>query len=143
MQTHPVPQVRARVADVRDTLSRGLSALGASASGAPAWALPNLDELSQLALPLLTSPLVGSGAAYSCARQLALCLPGALGCHAGDVASALRVTRLTEQVRRLDWTSWSGSTNVACRLQCLDFFLPRSSACVLANTGWLEASPQL
>ncbi len=91
-------QVRARVAGVRDTLSRGLSTLGASASGAPAWALPNLDQLSRLALPLLTSPLVGDGAAYCCVRQLALCLPGALGSHAGDVASALRVTRLTEQV---------------------------------------------
>ncbi len=90
-------QVRARVSGIRDTLAHGLSALGASASGAPAWALHNLNELSPLALPLLTSPLVGEGAAFACTRQLAGCLPGPLRRYAADVASALRVTRLMEQ----------------------------------------------
>ncbi len=88
------------MAGIRDTLARGLGALGASASGAPAWALHYLNELSSLALPLLTSPLVGEGSAVACARQLAGCLPGALRRYAGDVAAALRVTRLAEQVGR-------------------------------------------
>lgn len=97
---HPplIAQVRARVGAIRDTLSRGLAALGAAAAGAPAWAARSLDELSPLALPLLTSPLVGDGPAAAAARALAGCLPGALGRHASDVAAALRVVAVTEQV---------------------------------------------
>lgn len=89
------------MAGIRDRLAQGLGALGACASGAPAWAASQLDALSPLVTPLLTSPLVGEGAAFACTCQLAACLRGGVGWHAADVASALRTTRMTEEVSHL------------------------------------------
>jgi hypothetical protein len=90
-------EARAAVVAIRERLAAGLDALAAFAAGDAAYTLAHLGELSAPALPLLTSPLVGDGAALRVARALAATLPGALGAAAGDVAAALRLAARAER----------------------------------------------
>lgn len=84
-------EIRAGVVAIRETLARGLTALGAFSGGDCAFSAAHLEELAAPALPLLTSPLVSSIAAFGCVRQLAGCIPGAPGWRALDIAAALRL----------------------------------------------------
>jgi hypothetical protein len=111
--------IRAGVVEVRETLARGLTALGAFAGGNPAFAAAHLSELSAPAAPLLTSPLVGDAAAFACVRQLAACLPGALGWRALDVAAALRLVALAEAVPWLDYERLAGRESVGAAVRAM------------------------
>jgi hypothetical protein len=79
------------VVALRETLARGLRALGGAARGNPVFTLDHLQELAGLVLPLLASPLVGEGAAFDAVRALAASLPDPLDRQSLAVACALRV----------------------------------------------------
>jgi len=87
-------QVRARVVGVRDGLARGLRALAGAAVGNLAFTAQRLEAYAALVVPLLSSPLVGEGAAFAAAHALAASLPGALGRDALAVACSLRLVEL-------------------------------------------------
>ncbi|KAL4419436.1 hypothetical protein ABPG77_006363, partial [Micractinium sp. CCAP 211/92] len=107
--------VRAKVLAVRDELSRGLAALAALAAGDRAFTAEKLDILRPRVLPLLTSPFVGSGAAFDCCRELAACLPGGeLPSAALPIACSLRLVMLTEKEgEAADWQHLSQRQCVA------------------------------
>ena len=89
-------EVRAGVVAIRETLSKGLTALGAFGSGDPVFTAAHLAEMAAPALPLLTSTLVGPVAAFDCVRQLAGCIAGAPGWRALDVAAGLRLVAIAD-----------------------------------------------
>ncbi len=91
-----VVQVRARVVGVRDRLARGLRALAGAALGNLAFTAQHLEAYAALVTPLLGSPLVGEGAAFTAAHALAGSLPGALGHQALSVACSLRLVELCQ-----------------------------------------------
>lgn len=74
-----------------------------------------LDILRPRVLPLLTSPFVGSGAAFDCCRELAACLPGGeLPSAALPIACSLRLVMLTEKEgEAADWQHLSQRQCVA------------------------------
>ena len=84
-------EIRAGVVELRESLAKGLTALGAFSGGNSTFSAEHLEELAAPALPFLTSPLVSSVAAFGCVRQLAGCIPGAPGWRALDIAAALRL----------------------------------------------------
>ena len=88
-------QIRAGVIAIRETLIKGLSCLGAFSGGNSKFSAAHLEELAAPVLPLLTSPLVGSIAAFGCLQQLAACIPGSPGWRALDIAAALRLVAIT------------------------------------------------
>ncbi len=79
---------------VRDRLARGLRALAGAALGNLAFTAQRLEAYAGLVVPLLSSPLVGEGAAFAAAHALAASLPGALGRDALAVACSLRLVEL-------------------------------------------------
>jgi hypothetical protein len=89
-------QIRAGVIAIRETLIKGLSALGAFSGGNPVFTADHLEELAAPVVPLLTSPLVGPIAAFGCVQQLAACIPGSPGWRALDIAAALRLVAITD-----------------------------------------------
>ncbi|KAK9840722.1 hypothetical protein WJX81_000165 [Elliptochloris bilobata] len=88
--------VRARVAGIRDRLARGLQALAGAAMGNLPFTAQRLEAYAALVTPLLSSPLVGEGAAFTAAHALAASLPGELGRRALAVACSLRLVELCE-----------------------------------------------
>ena len=92
-------QVRAQVQAIKDRLELGLCALAATASGSPAFTATSIQQLAALVDPLTTSPLVGQTAAYEASLQLCRSLGPELAPHAGDLAAALRLARLSAQPR--------------------------------------------
>ena len=88
--------MRARVVGIRDRLARGLYALAGAALGHLPFTAQRLEAYAALAVPLLGSPLVGEGAAFTAAHALAASLPGELGHAALAVASSLRLVTLCE-----------------------------------------------
>ena len=88
--------VRARVALSKSCLEDALVGIRSLAEGNRAAARPYLAQLSAPVLPLLASPLVGSGAAYCTARSLAECCSwqSRLPLSAGTLAAALRLCAL-------------------------------------------------
>lgn len=89
-------QVRARVAGIRGRLARGLHALAGAAAGNLAFTGQHLEAYAALLMPLLGSPLVGEGAAFTAAHALAASLPGALGHQALSVACSHRLVELCQ-----------------------------------------------
>lgn len=89
-------KIRNQVIDVRERLTRGLAALGAFATGDPAFTMSCLDFITAPAISLLTSPLVGSGAALHCLQCCVSCIPGAPGRRSLDLAAALRLVYISE-----------------------------------------------
>jgi len=88
-------QIRVGVIAIRETLIKGLSCLGAFSGGNAKFTANHLEELAAPVFPLLTSPLVGSIAAFGCLQQLAACIPGSPGWRALDIAAALRLVAIT------------------------------------------------
>jgi len=88
--------LRARVAAIKAQLEDALSALGAVARGNVERSHEQLTQLAAPVMPLLTSPLVGSGYALKTVRALANCCQWAPhGRLAGDtLATALRLCML-------------------------------------------------
>ena len=90
--------VRGEVIAIREKLAKGLTALGAYCGGGNAlFIIQHAQQIAAPALPLLTSRLVGSIAAFSCLRQLVGCIPGAPGWRSLDIAAALRLVAIADE----------------------------------------------
>ena len=90
-------QVRSHVQGVKERLDAGLHALAAVAAGNPDFAAEHMDALKSLVLPLLGSPIVGEGSAFTAVYALARSLPRGLALNANAVACALRLVELSRQ----------------------------------------------
>ncbi|GMH32908.1 hypothetical protein BSKO_00742 [Bryopsis sp. KO-2023] len=84
------------VKEIQRKLSVGLHAIGAMVKGNKRFCSESLDELDTM-MPLLTSPLVGEGAAFDYAVALASCLPDKLGASCLSVACALRLIMISDE----------------------------------------------
>ena len=82
---------------VKERLDAGLHALAAVAAGNPDFAAEHMDALKALVLPLLGSPIVGEGSAFTAVYALAKSLPRGLALNANAVACALRLVELSRQ----------------------------------------------
>ncbi|KAL6771130.1 hypothetical protein ACKKBF_B34035 [Auxenochlorella protothecoides x Auxenochlorella symbiontica] len=89
-------EVRASVRAIARRLSRALAALGAAAAASHTATAALLTELSRPVLRLLTSPLVGDGAAMDALSSMAHALPAGLGRMGGDVAACRRLVAYAE-----------------------------------------------
>lgn len=87
-------------------LSRALAALGAGAAASHTATAALLTELSRPVLRLLTSPLVGDGAAMDALSSMAHALPAGLGRMGGDVAACRRLVAYAELVGALVGVAW-------------------------------------
>lgn len=86
-------QVRQHIFGIKARLELGLQALAGAASGNLPFTREALGDFSSLVDPLMTSPLVGDGAAYEASLQLCQSLDDSLKPYAADVAVALRLAR--------------------------------------------------
>lgn len=94
-------QVRQRVLALRDRLDRGCHALSGMVSGHPHFAAEHLYEIAPLVMPLLASPLVGTGSAFDAVVALAGCMPRGLADDKVAIAAALRLVELSSPGRSL------------------------------------------
>ena len=86
-------QVREHILGIKARLELGLQALAGAASGNLSFTREALGDFSPLVDPLMTSPLVGDGAAYEASLQLCRSLDDSLKPFAADMAVALRLAR--------------------------------------------------
>ncbi|MEW5303879.1 MAG: hypothetical protein WDW36_006532 [Sanguina aurantia] len=92
-------QTRSKVRSIRATLELGLAALSAVVAGNPTFAAQHLEDFEALAMPLMSSGLVGAPA-FNAIRSLSTCLPGRLGLHSMFVAASLRLVVLAQRGAR-------------------------------------------
>ena len=92
--THCLPmQVREHIMDIKARLEQGLRALAGAVSGNLPFTREALGDFAPLVDPLMTSPLVGDGAAFEASLQLCRSLDPALAPFAANMAVALRLAR--------------------------------------------------
>ena len=78
---------------IKARLELGLRALAGAVSGNLPFTREALGDFAPLVDPLMTSPLVGDGAAYEASLQLCRSLDPGLAPYAADMAVALRLSR--------------------------------------------------